>query len=419
MSPKQSYGLGALGTGVLALVVIVINYIDPTRAFLDEARASGGAPKMIADLILNPAFQVILVVVAIVLGVQSLRGGKATSEITDASARVKEGFTESRELPVPSLLIHAAKYGIGEAQGQFVDVAESLRDEIRDVELAFPVQDETLRVDKPFRGRRKKLWVTYSITQKIEVEEDDELLLPPRRMRRTLQVDPPSYVANGEWQSSEPEPPFAKLPKGTDGRIIVDVTDRPEAQRGDIYDPKTGIFTRPPAPETSETKQLRSLLQEREEQLDLALRRNVLHSQLAQSDHANLGKLLHRISVERRDKGLTAPDPYVVFKFWFINASVFSLKLVGVEGATNWGGHPLSGSLAAVDHKLREAAPMLPHGESMVVHLRQFVRPEVAQRLLSSEGVGVLSLSKVQLVFAYEHDGSTRELRQSGPGELL
>jgi len=59
-----------------------------------------------------------------------------------------------------------------------------------------------------------------------------------RRMRRFLQADPPSFVAHAEVLSERPV-----IARG--GRIILDVTDDPEARLGDVYDPSTHRFKRP------------------------------------------------------------------------------------------------------------------------------------------------------------------------------
>jgi hypothetical protein len=54
--------------------------------------------------------------------------------------------------------------------------------------------------------------------------------------RRCLQVDPPDYIATGEWRGGP------RIPIGTNGRLIIDVTDRPEAKVGMRYNPATGEF---------------------------------------------------------------------------------------------------------------------------------------------------------------------------------
>jgi len=59
-----------------------------------------------------------------------------------------------------------------------------------------------------------------------------------KNVRRYLQADAPSYIAHAQVFSDRPinAPP---------GRIVVDVTDIPEAQLGDIYEPSTHRFRRP------------------------------------------------------------------------------------------------------------------------------------------------------------------------------
>jgi hypothetical protein len=73
MSRKKEFGFGALGAGVLALAAILFSNLSTTRDLLSEFQASGGGPKMVADLILNPAFQVLLVLVACGLAFKAVR----------------------------------------------------------------------------------------------------------------------------------------------------------------------------------------------------------------------------------------------------------------------------------------------------------------------------------------------------------
>jgi hypothetical protein len=79
MSAKN-YGVAAVGSGVLALVAILFSHIQTTRDLLVAAQANGGAPKLLAELVQNPAFEVILVVVAIALGVRANLANRSSEE---------------------------------------------------------------------------------------------------------------------------------------------------------------------------------------------------------------------------------------------------------------------------------------------------------------------------------------------------
>ena len=68
MPTQKQLGAGAIGAGAIGLASIVFSNLDTTRQFLDEAVRSGGLPKMLAELVLNPAFQVIVIAVAVALG---------------------------------------------------------------------------------------------------------------------------------------------------------------------------------------------------------------------------------------------------------------------------------------------------------------------------------------------------------------
>jgi hypothetical protein len=70
---KRSFGLGAVAAAIVALAAILFSNLEATKGLLVYAQSKGGAPAMIADLILNPAFQVVLVIVALSLGVSALR----------------------------------------------------------------------------------------------------------------------------------------------------------------------------------------------------------------------------------------------------------------------------------------------------------------------------------------------------------
>jgi hypothetical protein len=65
---------------------------------------------------------------------------------------------------------------------------------------------------------------------------------PAPIQRRFLQVDAPAYLANAELFTMGTFEGQV-LPAG---RMMIDVTNRPEAQRGDIYDVVLGVFSRPP-----------------------------------------------------------------------------------------------------------------------------------------------------------------------------
>jgi glycosyltransferase involved in cell wall biosynthesis len=60
------------------------------------------------------------------------------------------------------LCIHVATYGIGVGLGKDIDVTDRVRSLVFNNSLDLLVNNSTLDVGSPFRGKRKTLWVTYS-----------------------------------------------------------------------------------------------------------------------------------------------------------------------------------------------------------------------------------------------------------------
>jgi hypothetical protein len=89
MATRKTYGVEAIAVGVLALAAIVFSNLDSTSGLLREAQVSGGLPKMIADLLMNPAFQVLLVLVAIGLGVKAIRTGETSLPAQSAANQTR------------------------------------------------------------------------------------------------------------------------------------------------------------------------------------------------------------------------------------------------------------------------------------------------------------------------------------------
>src|SRR5437764_13190590 len=73
MSERKSLGIQAIVIGVLAAAAILFGNLETTKTLLVKMQATDGTPKMLADLVLNPAFQLRLVLVAISLGVRAIK----------------------------------------------------------------------------------------------------------------------------------------------------------------------------------------------------------------------------------------------------------------------------------------------------------------------------------------------------------
>lgn len=77
------------------------------------------------------------------------------------------------------LKIHTAHYGISDFE--YCDVTRTLQNNVRNGSLDFVVTNESLGVGNPFRGQKKKLWVTYSYDGgdpvTVEREERDWLII--------------------------------------------------------------------------------------------------------------------------------------------------------------------------------------------------------------------------------------------------
>ncbi len=81
------------------------------------------------------------------------------------------------------------------------------------------------------------MWITLSVPS-ILIRR----LFPPRE-RRYLQVNLSTGIAEGELRINGVRKPRLSPP---DGRLMVDVTDRPDALQGYLYDGSRGIFVPPP-----------------------------------------------------------------------------------------------------------------------------------------------------------------------------
>lgn len=117
-------------------------------------------------------------------------GGSADSDrgISDLRSRdvgsgSVRGMAES--LHSVSLKVHAAYYGISDRDGDFIEVSERLQSLVKDGSLDIIVNNSTLTPGQnPFRGKKKRLHVVYSIdgaeySDRVErlVEEKDWLII--------------------------------------------------------------------------------------------------------------------------------------------------------------------------------------------------------------------------------------------------
>lgn len=87
--------------------------------------------------------------------------------------------------PKTTLKIHSALYGIFQERalvpGDYIDVTEKLQSLVQNGSLDVTVTNDSLGVGNPFRGQKKKLWVTYSYDGgepvTIEREEREWLII--------------------------------------------------------------------------------------------------------------------------------------------------------------------------------------------------------------------------------------------------
>jgi hypothetical protein len=114
-------------------------------------------------------------------------------------------------------------------------------------------------------------------------------------------------------------------------------------------------------------------------------------------------KMFERVTVVACDpmRYLSVMEPYVDFKFTFVNATVFALNSKSIEGETYFGGAPLAGGPKIIDAPL-----MLGHGDKKWVILRQFVSYEVAKKIQQTTGVVRFDFSKVRLSFGVTGHGA-------------
>jgi hypothetical protein len=184
MASRRQYGLGAIGTSVAALATILFSNIQTTRDLLSRSQEVGGLPRMIADLVLNPAFQVILVIVAVYLGVRASRM-EPTRDHGKPEAASELPATKGPTWPPivglgkQILTVHSARYGVSERDGEYRDVTEKLGAYGHKQKIDVEVTNEALNVGNPFEGTRKHLFVVYSVTSRVAVEERTRLILPP------------------------------------------------------------------------------------------------------------------------------------------------------------------------------------------------------------------------------------------------
>jgi hypothetical protein len=76
------------------------------------------------------------------------------------------------------LTVHSALYGISERDGQYQDVTDKVAAYAHKEKIDLLVTNEALNVGNPFQGNRKHLYVVYSVTSKVQVEERTKLTIP-------------------------------------------------------------------------------------------------------------------------------------------------------------------------------------------------------------------------------------------------
>jgi hypothetical protein len=94
---------------------------------------------------------------------------------------------------------------------------------------------------------------------------------------------------------------------------------------------------------------------------------------------------------------LQEADPYVDFSITFINATVFRIEALKIEGESYYGRTPLAQHprlLTSPDGRLT-----LYHGEKRILNIRQFLSKDVAATLASARGIVQLNFSRVSLHF--------------------
>jgi hypothetical protein len=94
---------------------------------------------------------------------------------------------------------------------------------------------------------------------------------------------------------------------------------------------------------------------------------------------------------------LQEADPYLDFSITFINATVFRIEALKIEGESYFGRTPLAQHprlLMSPDGRLT-----LYHGEKRILNIRQFLSKDVAATLASARGIVQLDFSRVSLQF--------------------
>jgi hypothetical protein len=72
MSERKTYGWQALWLGVFTAAALLVGYLESASGWLENARARGGLPELVAELFANPVFPLILGVTAVWLGYKAI-----------------------------------------------------------------------------------------------------------------------------------------------------------------------------------------------------------------------------------------------------------------------------------------------------------------------------------------------------------
>jgi hypothetical protein len=94
---------------------------------------------------------------------------------------------------------------------------------------------------------------------------------------------------------------------------------------------------------------------------------------------------------------LQEADPYIDFSVTFINATVFRIEAIKIEGESYYGRTPLAQHprlLTSPDGRLT-----LYHAEKRILNIRQFLSKDVAGAIASTRGIVQLNFSRVSLHF--------------------
>lgn len=99
---------------------------------------------------------------------------------------------------------------------------------------------------------------------------------------------------------------------------------------------------------------------------------------------------------------LLAPtDPYIDFKFTFVNATIFHLMSQNIDGPAYFGRDPIPQQPTLIDPPLS-----LRHGSKQWIKIRQFVSRELANTLQTSRGHVKLDFSRVFIKFSVVSPGN-------------